>query len=214
MTWFTRFTRFGDVHMVYSQEAVNSCGIACVRMVIFKVNKIKLGATVFKTERSLDQSYGKVIKAPYDGTAYSDATKLPLVLRQFTGNAWKAEYLGPAGVSKMLIDQVGVNPLPTSAAGQVMSIVCSPVIVLVGWSTSAGAHFVVIDTIHRLDGQYYASVCDPWDGDVHVTPFAPNTPFFYAPRLSPFSWSFGKPEHSYAGPPSSGAGNGWVVHKQ
>jgi hypothetical protein len=28
MAWLTRFTRFGDMHALYGQEAVMSCGIA------------------------------------------------------------------------------------------------------------------------------------------------------------------------------------------
>jgi len=38
MAWFTRITRFGDVHLVYGQEHDRSCGLACIMMCVFKLN--------------------------------------------------------------------------------------------------------------------------------------------------------------------------------
>lgn len=205
MTWFTRFTRFGEMHMVYSQENSNSCGIACVRMVVFKVNKLRPHALALRSEQSIDADYARVSGAPYDGSGYSNATLLFKLLNQFTSDTWVAEYAGPAVIGQKLIDSVGVNGTPGASTG-------APVIVLVGWS-AGGAHFVVVDSINEVRGQHYASVCDPWDGNVHVTAFAPGQPFNYTGAPVPWSWSFGGPEHTYDGGPSSGAGNGWIIRK-
>lgn len=103
---------------------------------------------------------------------------------------------------------------------------------------------MVIDTVNNFFGQLYASVCDPWDGDVHVTPFTIGSPFVYsarnlafdqpakataapgAPAKSRFghvkdmllagnrSWSIGTPEHNYWDTPTNGATNGWIIYQQ
>jgi len=43
MAWFTRFTRFGDIHRVYGQEKNISCGVACAVMAVYKIHKITPG---------------------------------------------------------------------------------------------------------------------------------------------------------------------------
>ena len=55
MAWFTRFTRFGDVHLVYSQEAENSCGIACVMMTVFKISKLSPGVRSLYKEKQITE---------------------------------------------------------------------------------------------------------------------------------------------------------------
>ncbi len=212
MSWFTRFTRFGDMHMVFSQEAENSCGIACCRMVIFKVNKVKLDSSAFESEDTLDGAYGDIIKAKYDGSAYTFASKLAKLLNKFVPGNWTAENVGASNVAQALLDGVGKTANPSSLTEVIINNVkkISPIVVLVGWSTN-GAHFVVIDTIHEVNGTLYASVCDPWDGDVHVTSFALCQPFNYTGASQPLSWNLGAaPEHKYA-TPSAGAGNGWII---
>ena len=205
MTWFTRFTRFGEMHMVYSQENSNSCGIACVRMVVFKTNKFRPQAIALRSEQSIDADYARVAGIPYDGSTYSNATLLFQLLNRFTTDTWVAEYVGPNAIAQKLIDCVGVGGSPAAATG-------APVIVLVGWS-AGGAHFVVVDSVNTSGGKHYASVCDPWDGNVHITEFTAGQPFNYTGAPVPWSWSVGAPEHDYAGGASSGASNGWIIHK-
>jgi hypothetical protein len=53
MAWFSRFTRFGDMHLVYGQEANMSCGIASVMMCVFKINKLNPGATSVTVEQDI-----------------------------------------------------------------------------------------------------------------------------------------------------------------
>ena len=221
MGWFTRFTRFGDMHLVYSQEGVNACGIACVRMVTFKVNKLTPGRSALHSETELDQVYSKVSNTSYDGTAYTYANHLATTLGQLCSGTWSASDVGSAGVSEAIFDSVVRRG--------------DPLIVLVGWSGGAGAHFVVVDTVRQWGSQLYASVCDPWDGDVHVTRFARGSPFAYTAEdqsighvpagASPVravlaniaagraSWSSGASEHDYASGASAGSANGWVVRR-
>jgi hypothetical protein len=39
MSWHISLTRFASAHIVKKQDAVNSCGIACILMVNFKIKK-------------------------------------------------------------------------------------------------------------------------------------------------------------------------------
>ena len=113
MAWFVRSSRRG-LHVVYSQQAENSCGIACVIMVNFKMKKWKLAVAAsaasagivaaapgmvsavsdtMRSEKEVDAAYAKVIGRPYDGSADSDATLLPQVLNQLSIGRWQSEYV-------------------------------------------------------------------------------------------------------------------------
>ena len=236
MGWFTRFTRFGDMHLVYSQEGDNACGIACVRMVTFKVNKLSAGRTALHSETELDAVYSRVSNTTYDGSAYTYANHLATVLTELCPGTWTAGDVGASAVGGVLLDGLGgADNAGTGVNGAAPAVRRGyPIIVLVGWG-AGGAHFVVVDTVHQWNGALYASVCDPWDGDVHVTRFARGAPFAYtgqdqslthaAPGQSTagailsnlaagrVSWSTGASEHGYAAGASSGAGNGWVVRR-
>src|SRR5438552_8002156 len=177
MAWFTRFTRFGDVHLVYAQEAENSCGIACVMMTVFKISKLSPGVRSLYKEKQIYDVYGKVTGSTYDGSTYSFADKLADVLNGLKIGAWEAAYVGPTGVSEAIVDSVGIDvpgeSLLAGAAAPAVYVANQlrtrvPIILLVGWN-AGGAHFVVIDTVNDTPFGMYASVCDPWDGNVHVT---------------------------------------------
>jgi hypothetical protein len=58
----------------------------------------------------------------------------------------------------------------------------------------------------------YASVCDPWDGNVHITKFKVGSPFNYVGAKVPLSWDLGGKKHDYSSP-SPGSPNGWVVRR-
>jgi hypothetical protein len=210
MAWFTRFTRFGDAHLVYAQEAENSCGIACVLMTVFKINKFTLGRPAVHAERRIYDVYGAAAGATYDGSAYTYANHLATTLCQLDVGTWTAENIGANAVSQAIMDHVGVQ---TVGAGPLVNALVpgAPMITLVGWGTG-GAHFVVVDTVNRFAGRLYASVCDPWDGDVHITPFAAGAPFHYVGAASPFSWDLGGTRHEYS-TPSVGNSNGWVIRR-
>jgi hypothetical protein len=53
MAWFSRFTRFGDVHWVYGQERNISCGVACVIMAVFKTHKFTPGTKAVYSENEI-----------------------------------------------------------------------------------------------------------------------------------------------------------------
>ncbi len=130
MAWFVRYTRFMDAHLVYAQEAGQSCGIASVMMTVFKINKLRPGATALHTERHIDNVYGKVSHTHYDGHSYTFANHLAHTLNHLHVGAWKAEYVGPAHVGQAVVHALGVvSPGPVvSYSGR-----HKPVIVLMGW---------------------------------------------------------------------------------
>lgn len=209
MGWFTRFTRFGDAHLVFGQEAENSCGIACVRMCVFKVNKIEPGKTALQTEQQIYKVYSQASGRNYDGSTYTFANILADTLNKLNCGTWAADFVGAAGVSDAIIasvgtDIVGLGPAINSFRRGY------PIIVLVGWGRG-GAHFVVVDTVNSFFGSLYASVCDPWDGDVHITSFKPGQAFNYIASSNPSSWSIGS-HHEYK-QQAAGQTNGWIVRR-
>lgn len=220
MAWFSRFTRFADVHLVYAQEADNSCGIACVMMTVFKVNKLVPGAQAVHKEEEIYRVYGNVVGSTYDGSTYTFADKLATVLNRLNVGSWAASYIGPAAVGQAIVDSVGidypgqsllagVNAPAAYIANQLKPI--KPIILLVGWN-AGGAHFVVVDVVNRTPFGMYASVCDPWDGNVHITEFTTTAPFNYTGAPVPLSWDLGGRRHDYS-PTSTGSPNGWVVQR-
>lgn len=220
MAWFTRFTRFGDAHLVYSQEAENSCGIACVLMTVFKMNKLRPGARALHAEREIYRIYTEVNGSTYDGSQYSYATVLAQVLNRLHVGTWEGLDIGAGNVSQAIIDSVGVDNFgasvlagPLAPAAYVANQLYQrpPLIVLVGWNTG-GAHFVVVDKVNRVPTQLYASVCDPWDGNVHVTPFEPSVAFHYLGARVPWSWDLGGERRDYSST-KPGSPNGWVVRR-
>jgi hypothetical protein len=206
MAWFTRFTRFGDVHLVYAQEADNSCGIACVMMTVFKINKLAPGRRALHTEDRIYQVYSRVSGSEYDGSSYTYANHLASTLNQLHVGHWTARSVGAGSVSQNILSHVS-----TFSALSGPTIFVRPMIVLIGWK-AGGAHFVVVDTVRQLASLNYATVCDPWDGDVHVTRFASRGTFPYTGRQQPLSWDLGGTKHSY-GSGSSGRGNGWIIYR-
>lgn len=210
MAWFTRFTRFGDVHMVYAQEAVNSCGIASVMMCVFKINKLVPGPRALYAEQEIYKVYGSAAATTYDGSAYSYASHLATTLNKLNVGSWKAERLGMADVPGAIMGSVGEDVV---GAGPIVNGVRrgNPVIVLVGWSGS-GAHFVVVDTVNNFLGSLYASVCDPHDGDVHITAMEKGKDFKYVPQPNFGSWDLGGKRGEYSGP-KTGQANGWIIRQ-
>lgn len=173
MAWFTRVTRFGDMHLVYGQEADMTCGIASVMMTIFKVNKLKAGSTAMTVEKKIIDRYQKLLGSKYEPEKEGTYPQhLASILNSFTKGAWKWHNPGVNGVGKLLVDKVGV------VGGVGPTIDVTPVIIGVDWNLG-GAHWVVVDTIRKFGGSTYATVCDPWDTNVHVQKFKTGTPFAY-----------------------------------
>ncbi len=207
MAWFTRYTRFRDVHLVYGQEAENSCGIACVMMSVFKINKLAPGRSALHTEQEIYRVYGEVSGSAYNGSAYTFTNHLASVLNRLNCGQWRQEQLGTNDVAQKILDVVGTRSALTGA-----TISVDPIIVLINWDNSGG-HFVVIDSVRTLLSYNYATVCDPWDANVHVTSFSAGQPFRYEGAPVPYSWNVGAAPRAYSAPSSGGATGGWVIYR-
>ncbi|MCC7429127.1 MAG: hypothetical protein IT557_19725 [Alphaproteobacteria bacterium] len=221
MSWFIRFTRFASAHMVYAQEQENSCGMACMMMVNFKMKKglmfagmaagsamqavpvlgSYVGPTLtraaidyaVKTEPEVYKAYTKVTGSPYDGTAYSDCSFFPQVLADLGCGEWETVWMGQNGMGKGIKDAVKNG---------------APCIGLVAWD-GGGAHFVVVDETHLG----YGCVNDPWDGQVHITRLNEGGAVRYNAGKPVIGWSIGGKKHSYS-EGSIGTFNGWLVRRK
>jgi hypothetical protein len=204
VAWFSRFTRFGDMHLVYGQEANMSCGIASVMMCIFKLNKIKPGATALTLEKNIYKRYEAAT-----GGAYSPETtgtypdKLATILNAFTKGNWRAETTQPESVPQKLIDKTGV------IKGLGPAVTVNPVILGVDWDLG-GAHWVVVDTVREMFGTTYATICDPWDTNVHIQPFKTGSPFLYDAATGGFTIDFGGSHKGRKQPYTGNAAKGQV----
>ncbi|MCC7427957.1 MAG: hypothetical protein IT557_13715 [Alphaproteobacteria bacterium] len=187
MAWFTRFTRFGDAHLVYGQEANMSCGIASVMMCIFKVNKLKPGHTAVTIEKQIYKEYEAAIGSAYKPEEVGTFPQhLATILNKFTkgDGSWKWHKLAPEEVSGRVISRVGV----TSGLGPTIDV--KPMILGVDWDLG-GAHWVVVDTVREMLGSNYATICDPWDANVHLQKIKRGSPFVYHAGEGGFSMNFG-----------------------
>ena len=204
MAWFSRFTRFGDVHAVYGQELDNSCIIASAIMCVFKINKLRPDASSLKTTQDVISKYKKIEgnKAHDFAVSGGDPKLIARVLNTMNCGTWKGDWVSAKDVSKIVHEKVGL----TKGIGP--SVDVSPVIAGVGWS-GGGGHAVVIDTVRSWNEKLYETVCDPWDADVHITGFDPATAFSYEQKKSMFShnfWGETKGDKSPFGPTDSGSG--------
>ncbi|MBP9907021.1 MAG: hypothetical protein KBF66_15835 [Rhodoferax sp.] len=175
MTWSLRITDHAS-HMVYSQQAVNSCGIASVIMINFNMKKwllavagailpaptlavpsfgLALHATV-KSEKEVDLAYSKVTGKSYDGTTYTDAKMLVKVLNELGIGNWVCEWYPTSQVAHKITQFVGTRN-------------GAPVITHMAWN-NGGYHFIVCDTIVRTRGKVYGDFCDPGDGTARTFP--------------------------------------------
>ncbi len=184
MAWFTRLTRFGDVHLVYGQEANMSCGIASVMMCVFKVNKLTPGADSVTVEKDIYQKYSAALGSGYaPETTGTFPQHLATVMTNFTPGTWRWHNYAPTDVPQKLLDKVGTN----AGLGAVVTV--EPVILGVDWD-QGGAHWIVVDTIRDMFGNHYATVCDPWDANVHMQKFNVGGPFYYDAGSGGFMMNF------------------------
>lgn len=180
--WHVRQSSLGTVHVVKQQANPESCGIACVLMVNFRMKKglmavgVAAGAALrvvplfggyigsqlawqaiqyaVKSEESVYRAYAEVSgEGPYDGSAPTKLIHLPQVLERLGCGAWEAVEVGKDGFTKAARE--------ANDAG-------SPIIAAVEKPGIRVQHAVVVDGVYPGFPRDYATVCDPSDGHVHV----------------------------------------------
>ncbi|CAN5290802.1 hypothetical protein BH10PSE15_BH10PSE15_04530 [soil metagenome] len=200
--WRVRLTSRGTAHMVKQQQMPMSCGMASCAMVNYKMKKgalltavaedaaLSVGIPIFgamigaeltreavdyavKSEPEVYKIYSQVTGSPYDGNIGTDVEKYPEVLRQLNCGDWET----------LTVPANGVGNSISSAL-----LRGSPVIACVSWF-SGGSHAVVIDPTFYAPGQTWF-VCDPGDGDVHVTATSNEKLVFYRGMRGTFDGRF------------------------
>lgn len=207
MAWFSRFTRFGDAHMVFGQERSISCGLACVIMAAFKVNKLVPGVKAMFDEDTILQKATALLGPNPLGTAGLNNPQILQMLNHPDLNmpGWKLETLPPASVPAKIMQKVGVSP----GFGPTVNV--TPMVVGIDW-TGGGGHWVVVDTVRTILGHSWATVCDPWDSDVHVTSLALNQTFNYTGDQG-LKFDFWGTHYEYNTPSVGGAFVGDILYR-
>ena len=84
----------------------------------------------------------------------------------------------------LIADKIGVRGM----LGPAISV--KPAMVGITWSDGSG-HWVVIDTVRKVFGDLVATVCDPWDTNVHMQDFTRGGVFAYRPGDGGLTLSIG-----------------------
>ena len=207
MAWFSRFTRFGDMHWVFGQERNISCGVACVVMAAFKINKFTPGVKAAFSEDDVLARATAILGPNPLGTAGLSNPQMVTLLNDpmFSMGGWRLDTLPQADVPAKIISQVGT----TAGLGPTLEV--KPVIVGIDW-TGGGGHWVVVDTVRTFMGSTYATVCDPWDANVHVTPMAAKSTFSYTAQKTWGGALWGK-HKEYDTPSLGGAFVGDIISR-
>ncbi|HVN00222.1 MAG TPA: hypothetical protein VMT68_08410 [Caulobacteraceae bacterium] len=176
MPWVSRFTRYGDMHWVFGQEQNISCGVACVIMAAYKVNKLTPGVRAEFTEADVLARATTLFGPNPLGTGGLNNPQMAQLLNDpmFNMAGWTLSTLPQTAVPGRITNVVGV----TSGFGPTLNV--NPIILGIDWN-GGGGHWVLVDTIRvsPWDDQRYATVCDPWDANVHLTPLTANQTFAY-----------------------------------
>lgn len=186
MSWFSRLTRFGDMHIVYGQEKDNSCGMASIMMTFFKTYKLTPGTQAVYAEERVIKAYETAKGGAHDFTRNGAIDNVVLrTINALDGNRWAYKAVpGGTGMGALVADKVGVRGLFGP------SIDVSPVMLGITWSDGTG-HWVVVDTVRKVFGDLTATVCDPWDTNVHMQDFSRGGVFSYRPIDGGLTWSIG-----------------------
>jgi hypothetical protein len=185
MGWFVRFDRFGDTHVCYSQERSNSCGICCIKMAVFKINKFRPGAAALTNEDQVERAY---LRHDTDLAALRSQGALPAALastlNDLSVGSWTVAQPAADRIADFIIDNQNGTPMLLASY----------------WTGGTGGHCIMVDGIHHvpLTGYYWACVCDPGDGNVHVTRLNRGSALVYEGRRAPGINFWGEPEHNYA----------------
>lgn len=181
-SWFLRFDRFGDTHAVAAQNKDQSCALASIKMIVFKINKLKPGKAALTLEKDIEKIYMQEAgEASHDFDAQGSQRNVQeKVLNRLGVGRWKWEQPVASKIPKLLIDAVGEEYL---GAGPIINTIRHnyPAIIGCSWS-GGGGHALCVDTITTIPGiGTYAAICDPWDADVHIQKIEIGQPITYVP---------------------------------
>ena len=183
-SWFFRVDRFADVHMVAAQNKDQSCALASIKMVYFKVKKLHPGAPSMITERRLEALYKtKARESQHDfDQAGSNPKVMVDVLNGMGLGTWAVEWPPVTGVGGRIAQLVGVDQFGLGITGINALTRNYPVILACYW-TGGGGHAIVVDTVTKVPAMgTYATICDPWDANVHFERIDSGKPFTYKPK--------------------------------
>ncbi len=225
MSWFVRLTRFGSAHMVRSQDLSNSCAMASVIMINFKMKKgamfagmaaggslsvsgipfgSYLGQTLsqaainyaVKSEAEVIKLYEKVKGASHDfENNGARPSFLPPIMSDLGLGQWETANVGEAGLAQAVIDATKDG---------------TPVLLACVWD-AGGGHALVVDQVHTFMGTNYFCVCDPWDAQVRIITASPGSTVRYDGSEKPISVSFGGERREYAAGNNKGKFDGRIV---
>lgn len=218
MGWFLRLSR-GRVHMIYSQQAEQSCGIASIIMINFKMKKWQLAAaaalgtfspglggpamnaalgSAVKAEKEVYAAYAKVTGQPYDGSKPSDMFQLAKVMNEL-------------GIGNWVVQQYSGNELGKKIGQCVSGPGSAPIMVHVWWRTNSG-HFIVCDEAAREGNDTVADFCDPWDASVRTLSISSGGAIEYPVNTNTGSIDFGGSHHDYS-QAKVGDFSGWIAYR-
>lgn len=190
--WFVRVDRYASVHLVRSQDQDNSCGMASLCMVNFKMKKylmaagLSAGAAVqsipipganwlgyqlgqaavrdaVRSEASVRAVYEKHKGLAHDfDTSGAIPSFYPLILKDLGLGNSERVNVGQAGLAQAAID--------ACAGGKCCMLGVS-------WSDGSG-HAVVCDEVHTAFGPTLC-ICDPWDGERRLVSATVGSPVTY-----------------------------------
>jgi hypothetical protein len=190
-SWFLRIDRFSDVHIVAAQSKDQSCALASIKMVYFKMNKLRPGASNLATERELEKLYKqKARETSHDFDQEGSNPEVMVdVLNAMGMGQWAIDWPPVTDVSARIEKYVGVDQFGLGITGINAASRKYPVILACYWQPRGG-HAIVVDTVTRvpLMGNY-ATICDPWDADVHFEKIEIGRPLTYNPRAVG-GWNF------------------------
>lgn len=186
MAWFSRLTRYGDMHIVYGQEKDKSCGMASILMAYFKANKLTPGAPAIFAEERVIKTYETMKGSTHDFERSGAVDNLVLnTINKLDGNQWSYQFkANGTGMGALVADKVGLS----TGFGPTYSVSC--VLVGITWA-GGGGHWAVVDTVRTVFGGMTATVCDPWDTNVHMQDFGRGGVFSYRPGDGGLMLSFG-----------------------
>jgi hypothetical protein len=226
MSWFVRLDRFGSGHLVRSQDKDNSCAMASILMVNFKMKKglmaagMAAGAAVsvvpilggflgqtlsqaaiddaFRTEPEVYKVYEKHKGSAHDfDVEGANRSFYPLMLADLGLGQWETVNVGETALAQAAIDATA------NGAAAMLSVT---------WD-GGGGHAVVVDETHGFLGTTYLCICDPWDGELRLVGCKPGGAVPYDGGSKPISLTFGGARHEYAAG-ANGRFNGWITRRK